>query len=163
MTSGGVSVEPYPWPELRIADLYLLYAEALVETGDTGEATFWLNKVRARAGFPDGVVQDWADHTNRPSEATTQDGLRRIIRQERTNELMFEGQRFWDMRRWKTAREQLDRKTISGWTVDQEAPEGYYNKRVLFIMSFVSPRDYLWPLKEYDLVVNPNLVQNPGW
>ncbi len=167
MTSGGTTLEPYPWPELRVADLYLLYAESLVELNKLGDdpegATYWLNKVRARAGFPDGVVKDWADHTNKASEATTQAGLRRIVRQERTNELMFEGQRFWDMRRWKVAREQLDRKTISGWSVDQESPEGYYNKRVLFVMNFVSPRDYLWPLMEFDIVVNPNLKQNPGW
>lgn len=167
MTSGGSALERYPWPELRMADLYLLYAESLVElnklTGEPEGATYWLDKIRARAGFPDGVVKDWADHTDKPAEATTQDGLRRIIRQERTNELMFEGQRFWDQRRWKVAREQLDRKTISGWTVDQETPEGYYNKRVLFTMRFMSPRDYLWPLKESDLVVNPNLVQNPEW
>ena len=28
---------------------------------------------------------------------------------------------------------------------------------------FIAPRDYFWPIHQNDLVVNPKLVQNPGW
>ena len=51
----------------------------------------------------------------------------------------------------------------SGWAIDQESPEGYYNRQTLYTQHFIAPRDYLWPIKEQDIIVNPNLVQNPGW
>ena len=51
---------------------------------------------------------------------------------------------------------------MSGWSVDQETVEGYYNVRNIFNQRFYQ-RDYLWPIKEYDLVINPNLVQTKGW
>ena len=76
---------------------------------------------------------------------------------------MFEGSRFWDLRRWKEAESQLNNKPLSGWAIDQESPEGYYNRQTLYMQRFIAPRDYLWPIKEQDIIVNPNLVQNPGW
>ncbi|MCS2956536.1 RagB/SusD family nutrient uptake outer membrane protein [Bacteroides salyersiae] len=33
----------------------------------------------------------------------------------------------------------------------------------MYTQQFVAPRDYFWPIKEKSLVINPNLVQNPGW
>ena len=65
------------------------------------------------------------------------------------------------MRRWKTAVKEFN-KPVSGWSVDQETVEGYYNVRNIFNQRFYQ-RDYLWPIKEYDLVINPNLVQTKGW
>ncbi|MGE8242152.1 MAG: hypothetical protein ACN6PD_05530, partial [Sphingobacterium sp.] len=39
-----------------------------------------------------------------------------------------------------------------------------YNRRILlFNQSFNSPRDYFWPIKDDNILVNPNLVQNGGW
>jgi len=151
---------------MRLTDLYLLYAEALNEAEDSpaarDEAMEWLDKVRKRAGL-EGVKESWAKHSLKSDKFKSQAGLREIIHRERTIELMFEGSRFWDIRRWKEAEKELNNKTVSGWETSQESPEGFYNKQTLLTQKFVSPRDYLWPIEEYDLIVNPNLVQNPGW
>ena len=163
LTTGGsgFTAERYPWPELRLADLYLLYAEALNECDKGEDAIYWLDKVRERAGLK-GVKESWDTYATTKKYAT-QTGLREIIHRERTLEMMFEGSRFWDLRRWKEAEKQLNNKPLSGWAIDQESPEGYYNRQTLYTQHFIAPRDYLWPIKEQDIIVNPNLVQNPGW
>lgn len=87
----------YPWPIIRLADLYLAYAEACVETNDLETAKQYLNKVRERAGIPT-VETAWSGVA-----ALDQTKLRQIVRQERMNELYLENQNFWDMRRWLLA------------------------------------------------------------
>lgn len=161
LSSNSSTTEWYPWPELRLADLYLLYAEALNESDKTEDALVWIDLVRERAGL-EGVKDSWTKYSTKPDKFKTKVGLREIIQQERTIELVFEGQRFWDLRRWKTAATVLNQK-IHGWDIDQEVPEGYYRPKVLFDQEFVAPRDYLWPLREESLYYNKSLVQNPGW
>lgn len=157
-------VEDYPFPNMRLADLYLLYAEALNEaSGPSADVYEYLNRVRTRAGL--GTVQDsWTNYSNNPAEYTTKEGLRSIIRQERNIEMCFEGSRFWDQRRWKTAVQELNT-NITGWNRMGTAqnPQLFYTITTFFNEQFVAPRDYLWPLRVDDLQVNENLVQNPGW
>ncbi|WP_282457368.1 RagB/SusD family nutrient uptake outer membrane protein [Chitinophaga sedimenti] len=88
--------------------------------------------------------------------------MRSIIHTERAIELAFEGSRFWDLRRWKKAAEVMNA-PIYGWDIEQSDATAYYRKKLLFNQRFVAPRDYFWPIREYDLIVNPNLVQNIGW
>src|SRR5690606_17514975 len=153
--------EAYPWPIFRLANLYLLYAEALNEAeGPSPEVYTWLDLIRERAGLK-GVVESWSLHSVNPSKPFSQDGLRDIIHQERLIEFAFEGQRFWDLRRWKLAVEELN-KPITGWDIEQQTPEGYYREKVLFEQTF-SIRDYLWPIRENEILANKNTVQNPGW
>ncbi|MDR1666535.1 MAG: RagB/SusD family nutrient uptake outer membrane protein [Bacteroidales bacterium] len=163
-TGNTYTVENYPWPVIRLADIYLLYAEALNEAADAesnrDEAISYLDKIRDRAGLLPVKVA-WLNYSNRPSKPTSQSGLREIIRQERSIEMMFEWQRFWDIRRWKTAIEELNR-PVTGWDLDQETAEGYYRERLVHEQKF-TVRDYLWPLNEETLLANKNLVQNPGW
>ncbi|ANI89086.1 carbohydrate-binding protein SusD [Arachidicoccus ginsenosidimutans] len=161
-TESGVTYRNYEWHEIRLADLYLLYAEALNESsGPSDEVYTYLNKIRERAGIPS--IQDaWTKYSKNPTEYQTQAGLRNIIKQERGIELAFEGSRFWDLRRWKDAADALNA-PVQGWTVNEGDAEDYYQKRTLYVQEFQSPRDYLWPIKQYDLLVNSNLVQNPGW
>lgn len=154
-------IEPYTWPIFRLVDLYLLYAEALTETNKLAEAIEYLDLVRERSGL-DGVVNSWTNHSKQPTKFSSKEGLREIVHQERANELVFEGHRFWDLRRWKKASTVLNN-AFKGWDVDQSDLNSYYRVRTLYTMRFVSPRDYLWPIKENDIVVNPKLVQNPGW
>lgn len=151
----------YPWVMLRLTDLYLLYAEAMNEAyGPSEEVYRYLNMIRERANLP--TVQDaWTNFSRMPTKYTNKDGLRDIIHRERTIELAFEGQRFWDIRRWKKAVEEQS-KPISGWDVDQASEAGYYRERLLFKPDF-SLKDYFWPLSEQALLVNKNLVQNVGW
>jgi hypothetical protein len=146
---------------MKLNDLYLLYAEALNEvSGPSEEVYTYINKIRARAGLQT-VQASWSVYSNNPTKYTTQAGLREIIQRERSIELMFEGQRFWDLRRWKTATTELN-KPITGWDLFQESPEGYYREQLIYNQTF-RLRDYLWPINENALLANPALVQNPGW
>ena len=156
----GWTYEEYPWPVLRLADLYLLYAESLNETQGPAASYPWINKIRERAGL-DGVVESWSNYSKNPAAPTTKEGMRDIIHQERLIELAFEGHRFWDLRRWLKAEEYMNR-DILGWDVGQKSAEAYY--RILTIQEMkYTIRDYLWPIDEADMVVNPNLDQNPRW
>lgn len=164
-TSRGTSApvwRQYPWPEVRLADLYLLYAEAENEvTGGSATAISYVDKVRARAGLK-GVVQSWTAYSNNPSKYSTQAGLRAIIHRERTIELMFEGQRLWDLKRWKEAADELN-KDITGWSIQGKTADTYYKERFIYGQRFIAPRDYFWPIGNYDTRRNPLLVENPGW
>lgn len=160
-SSSGAAYESYPWPIMRLSDLYLLYAEALCENNKLSEALPYLNEIRDRAGLP-SVETSWSEHSKFPDKFNTQQGLREIIHGERTIELMFEGSRFWDLRRWKTAARELNG-AIYGWDIVQESYEDYNNRVLLFNQKFIAPRDYFWPIREYDIQINPNLVQNIGW
>lgn len=160
-TTTSTTVESYPWPVMRLADLYLLYAEALNESGNSAAALPYLNQIRARAGLQ-SVESSWSAFSNNPTKYTSVDGLRDIIRQERGIEMAFEGSRFWDLRRWKTAPQVLSA-PIYGWDVAQSTYEDYNRRVLLYNPRFIAPRDYFWPIKEYAIQINPNLVQNSGW
>ncbi|MEO6230318.1 MAG: RagB/SusD family nutrient uptake outer membrane protein [Ferruginibacter sp.] len=164
-TTNGTSApvwRSYPWPEIRLADLYLLYAEAENEvTGGAPDAITYIDKVRARAGLQ-GVVASWSAYSSNPSKYTSKAGLRSIIHRERAIELMFEGQRSWDLRRWKEATDELN-KDITGWSIQGKTDDSYYKERAVFSQRFIAPRDYFWPIGNYDTRRNPNLVENPGW
>lgn len=159
--ANGITTNWYSWPVIRLANLYLLYAEALNElNGPDDDVYHWIDLVRERAGL-DGVVVSWTNHSNNPGKITTKEGMRSIIQQERSIELAFEGERFWDLRRWKLAQEELNG-NIQGWDVQQKEAEAYYRPRILFERTFAL-RDYFWPIRENSILVNRNLKQNPGW
>lgn len=161
VTSGsGYTVRAYPFPVVRLADLYLLYAEALNESDRMSEAYEWIDLVRNRAGL-DGVVQSWASASKNPGKPSSKEGLRDIIQDERMIELVFEGHRFWDLRRWKRASEFLNN-DILAWNIEGETTNDYYNVISVGTYKFLN-RDYLWPISETDIIANTNLVQNPGW
>ena len=74
---------------MRLADLYLLYAEALNETMDQPTADIWENwidPIRERAGL-EGVADSWTKYSTKPDKFMTKNGLRDIIHQERCIEL----------------------------------------------------------------------------
>jgi hypothetical protein len=152
----------YAFPVIRLAELYLSYAEAMNEyNGPSAEVYTYINLIRTRAGFPDGVIKDWADHSTNATKATTKDGLRGIIQKERLIELAFENHRYWDLRRWKLAKTYMNR-PIKGWNIGFKEKEDYYQLIDLHNQKFET-RNYLWPIRTYVLSVNSNLVQNPGW
>jgi hypothetical protein len=158
---GAMTSVQYPWPEMRLSDLYLLYAEALNEVdGPTAEAFNWINQVRARAGLKT-VEESWSTYARENTKYTTKAGLRDIIHQERLIELAFEGQRFWDLRRWKEAHIVLNQ-PIKGWDIEQLDASSYYKEVLLFNQTF-RMREYFWPLSINELLINRNLVQNTGW
>jgi len=155
------TVTPYPSPIIRLADLYLLYAEALNEYyGPTDEVFQYIDLVRKRAGLKP-VKEAWQQFSSNPGKPDTPEGTRAIIHQERAIELAFEGVRFWDLRRWKTAVDELNG-PVQGWDLLKANANEYYVPTLLHARRYET-RDYLWPIKEHDLIVNKNLVQNPGW
>lgn len=161
-TNDRFNSEAYPWPVIRLADMYLLYAECLNEAyGPSAEVYDNIDIVRERAGL-DGVVASWSAHSINPSKPTTKEGLREIIHQERLVEMAFEGQRFWDLRRWLKAQDYLNNSKIKGWSVGGETEEEYYRVITVGETKF-SQKDYFWPLSEADVIQNTNLGQSPGW
>ncbi|WP_116127216.1 RagB/SusD family nutrient uptake outer membrane protein [Lewinella sp. IMCC34183] len=157
-----MTIRNYAWPEIRLAELYLAYAEALNEwQGPTDEVLAYLDPIRERAGL-DGVQASWDNYSVNPLKYTTKEGMREIIRQERKIELAFEAKRYWDIRRWKEATREFN-EPIQGWNVFGDDDDSYYQIVTLFQQRFSAPRDYFWPLSEGTRLQNPNLVQNPGW
>lgn len=151
----------YRMPLIRLASMYLLYAECLNEQGKSyTEVVPWIDKVRTRAGLP-GVVEAWQTYSNNPAKFGTQNGLREIIHQERRIELAFEAQAGWDLRRWKELQGVMAN-AMQGWNIFEADAQKYYRPATLFTPVF-NVRDYLWPIKGQDLLVNPNLVQSPLW
>ncbi|MFC2138325.1 RagB/SusD family nutrient uptake outer membrane protein, partial [Bacteroidota bacterium] len=93
-TDGPFNWETYytiQWPYIRLAEIYLNYAEAKFELGDEATAREYVSMVRARVGMPP------------LPETVTGEDLRRKIYNERRIELAFENHRFFDVRRWKIA------------------------------------------------------------
>lgn len=151
----------YAWPVMRLADVYLLCAEALNESGaDKAEVLSYVDKVRTRAGL-NGVEQSWSNYSTRPDKPNTLSGRREIIQRERTIELAFEGQGYWDLRRWKTAYDQLN-KPVTGWYVYGGTNETYYVPVTLYRPLF-RIKDYFWPIAITEARKNENLVQNLGY
>lgn len=154
----------YPFPIIRLGELYLNLAEALNEANGPSQMVYdALNAVRSRAGIPN-IEEVWSDAslTSDPGRHTSQVGLREIIRHERLIELSFEGHRYNDIRRWKLGQEYFST-PVRGWSVDEETETNFYNIIDVGLRSFNSPRDYLHPIKFNELTINPNLIQNPGW
>jgi len=168
----SISSPSYAWPIMRLSDLYLLYAEAVNEAeGPNGpnsaELFRYINLVRARAGLK-GVKESWDTYANN-QKYNTQSGMREIVQRERSIELSFEGQRFWDIRRWKTAPTEYHT-PLMGWNTNVSVIDGteeevnrmMYKPQLLVDQKF-GVRDYFWPIRISDIEVNPNLVQNIGW
>ncbi|HBG41888.1 MAG TPA: RagB/SusD family nutrient uptake outer membrane protein [Porphyromonadaceae bacterium] len=162
LTATTYSSEYYPFPILRLADLYLMYVEALNEVnGPSDEVYHYLDLIRARAGLK-GVKESWQNYSVNPNKPNTKDGLRQIIHRERMIELAFEGKRFWDIRRWKEINVLNDQP--KGWNIMGENPEDFYHlvtvakEPVEFTV-----KDYFWPIKENDITINNKLLQNYGW
>lgn len=152
----------FDFPLIRLADVYLMYAEALNESLPAPDANVYhyIDLVRQRAGLS-GVVDSWALSSRFPQKPTTKEGMRDIIQQERLIELSFEGHRLWDLRRWKKAIEYMNQ-PVQGWNVQGETPQDLYQV-VTHTRSQYTIRDILWPIMQDEVLRNSNLLQNPGW
>ena len=156
---------------MRLAELYLAVAEAWNEyegpNGAHRDQIFdRLNAVRERAGIP--TVQDsggrYGANANKFNEHP---GLLSSIQRERTIELMFEGHRFWDVRRWGTAITEGWNDKPMGWNVLGKNWQAFYNNGqgpmvVWDQAQFIPARDYLFPIKSEEVMIS-GIVQNPGW
>ena len=156
---------------MRLAEIYLIAAEAWNEyEGPNGahrdQIFYCLNKVRERAGIPT-VQESWEKYGVNPNKFNEQSGLRDIIYRERTIELMFEGHRFWDVRRWGTALSEGWNDKPQGWLVTGKTWQDFFNNGqgpvVVWDKAQFNPaRDYLFPIKSEEVMIS-GIVQNPGW
>lgn len=103
---------------MRLAEVYLIYSEAMAEQNELGEAVEYLNKVRRRAGFTTDL------------STGSKDGFMAMLRHERMVELAFEGHRFWDLRRWGLAESVLNGTTLQGIEITKNADNTFTYKQV---------------------------------
>jgi hypothetical protein len=153
----------FPYPIIRMADLYLMKAEALNEySGPSQEVYDALNIVRRRAGIPD-VESVWSSSylARTVNKHLTQDGLRDIILTERSIELAFEGSHFWDMIRHKRAAREFSA-PVWGWNHQGRTAAEFFVLDVKQSRKFTIT-DCLWPIDLNEMNTNSNLKQNPGW
>lgn len=138
---------------IRLAEVYLNYAEALNESNPNDpDILIYLNKIRERAGIP----QYGAGVDALPIPTDMRDALIR----ERRVELAFESHRYFDTRRWKIA-ETTDR-TLLGLDITKNAATGFYNI-VQTESRIFEKKHYLWPIPNSEIQKVPLLVQNTGW
>lgn len=160
----GPGQDPYPYPVFRLAEIYLNYAEALIETQDPSNfetARKYINKVRTRSGVPT-IEEAWAkaknEYKNLPD---TYKGLQEIVRQERQIEFYMENQRFWDLRRWMQA-ESLGEKP-KGMNIRGTTAEEFHQVTTLSVIRSFSDANYLMPIPIGETNKVPQIKQNPGY
>lgn len=153
-----------PFALIRLSELYLMDAEAWNEYEGPSEKVYsMINKVRERAGIPD--VQDSWRQAKHPSLVNTKEGMRSIIQQETNIEFAFEGQRYFNLLRWKKG-EELGQ-PIYGWNIIGEDATSFYNNWhgpivVWNKRKFIAPRDYFHPIRTEEIQIS-GCKQNPGW
>ncbi|GAP72193.1 RagB/SusD domain-containing protein [Candidatus Symbiothrix dinenymphae] len=154
-----------PTPIIRLADLYLMKAEALNETLDKPDQEVWdaINIVRLRAGIPtvEAAYTGSSVTTAAFEKHLTKTGMRAIVAHERKVEFAFEGHIFWDMIRTKHAIDEFNA-PVTGWNVTGANAKDFFNLSVKQQRRF-NLRDCLWPLPTEELNKNTELIQNPGW
>lgn len=147
----------YPWPLIRLAELYLNAAEAAIESGDLDKGKKYLNVVRQRAGVPDVEVA-W-----KGIATLDKDKLREIVHRERNIELFLEGHYRWDMNRWLESEAAMNHNP-HGLNIYGEDDESFSQPvEVSMRWAFASPANYLLPIETRELNMNSRLVQNPGY
>ncbi|WP_444105770.1 RagB/SusD family nutrient uptake outer membrane protein [Bacteroides sp.] len=151
----GITVEQYPWPMIRLGEVYLGYAEACIEAGNLDEGKKYLNYIRERAGIP-AVEDSW-----RGVASLDQTKLREIVHRERLIELYLENHNFWDLRRWGIA-ETLGEQP-EGLSVMEKDIEKFAQPTTVDVKRRFVPAHYLLPIPIEEINMNPNMVQNPGY
>ena len=161
---------PSQWPYLRLAEIYLSYAEALNQVNRTAEAFTWVDQVRARAGL-NGLKDA------NPGKTWTQDSFLEEVLRERSCEFGLEEVRWYDLIRWK--READFRKSLYGVRINKVYRKGVlvpnrysYTKFTLFKRSWqdspdgtknFDPKWYLAAFPIAEIYKDYGLTQNPGW
>ncbi|WEK35352.1 MAG: RagB/SusD family nutrient uptake outer membrane protein [Candidatus Pseudobacter hemicellulosilyticus] len=142
--------------QIRLADIYLDYAEALNEY-DPGNSDIlkYVNLIRQRAG-----IAQYGDLEGQIPLSNTQSAVRDAIRRERQIELAFENHRYFDCHRWKTAMT-TDNAPVYGMNMYANGDAFYV--RTLIKARIFQQRDYFWPIPNDEVLKNELMVQNPGW
>lgn len=139
---------PVNFPIIRLADVYLMLAEAYNEDARPTDAVDFINKVRARKSVNMPLINSGPAYL----AATTKEQIFDRIFRERAFELAGEGIRDSDLRRWRISDKILNRDEV-----------GITGKK-MFTRKFNPERDYLWPIPATEIEMNEALApNNPGW
>ncbi|GAA4140260.1 RagB/SusD family nutrient uptake outer membrane protein [Sphingobacterium kyonggiense] len=149
----------YPFPIVRLAELYLNYAEASANYSNSLDANGlkYVNAVRTRAGIP-GIFEANGNLAGAD--------LIKAIQRERMIELMFEGHWSRDLKRWKLAESYYatDRNGLKGLYSRGKTAQEFYKPTVLEKKELIfDKKHYLLPINQTYVNNNINLVQNPDW
>lgn len=174
--------DPVSYSYMRMADMYLIYAEALAETGDLQGACDQVNIVRARVGL--GKIEKMNPQLNLTSNKAN---LISEILRERACEFGMEDERLYDIIRrkcidkftsplhelviWrKTADGGKDTRTDTAWKNGEPWPDFIYERRVItegarrwWEPGFWTNKWLLSPLTRDEINKEYGLFQNPGW
>jgi len=129
---------------VRLADIYLLYAEALNELGRTSESYTWINKVRSRSGLP-----NLENSTVFTGIGNDQDKMRMQIKHERSCELAGESWRWCDLERWGC----FESATEISWLKSRDSE----------FDNFVIGKSNRFPIPYNEIPLVKGLQQNPGY
>lgn len=155
----------------RYADVLLMYAEALLESGDKEGAIHYLDMVRTRGDNMPSINETY-------KSGISVNQLRDVLRRDRRIELAFEDKRYWDIIRWKICDGEngVMNKPVGGMMITDADGDGIleYNYHEVCPRTFL-PRMYYQPIPQYVLDKNPvireqnggednwNNGQNPGY
>lgn len=138
--ANSTTMHATPWFFLRLSEIYLNYAECQIQLGNNTEALKYINKVRTRALLPEATGKNiWAEYEY-----------------ERQMEFVFEGQRWFDLRRWKKMSEEYS-KPILGVTIwkyknaDGTTIKKYWTDNVISTRVFNNDKLYWMPVPRWEL------------
>lgn len=148
------AVQSKPRPLIRMAEMYLNIAECYAALGQDQQAIEALNPVRTRAGIRALTTADL-------STMSAMDW----VRSERAVEFWGEGHRYYDIRRWMIAKENMGagvRKGLNAMVINPSFET--FNTPVEIDQPFKwTDRMYLLPLFANEVYKNPQFVQAPGY
>lgn len=146
----GRSAGDFNWPVMRLADVYLMYAEASNEAyGPLPDAVAVVNKVRHRGALPPLKPEKYADKQS----------FFNAIEQERIVELIAEGHRGFDLRRWRAIERVWGPPYSDGkWTRDTHGANvtRYFQNA----SELTYEQCYIFRIPPSERERNPNLTQN---
>lgn len=150
----GRSDGDFAWPVIRLADVYLMYAEATnAVNGPQPDAIALVNTIRRRAALPALAASKTADPTS----------FFNTIEQERIIELLAEGHRSFDLRRWRALERVWGPPGSAGvrrqdtWGANTDGP--YYQNA----SQLTYQQNYIFRIPPAERDRNPNLTQNLPW
>ncbi|MBQ7442640.1 MAG: RagB/SusD family nutrient uptake outer membrane protein [Bacteroidaceae bacterium] len=138
-----------PWPFLRLADIYLILAEAKNELGDQATALQYLHSVQARSNATQRTTDELRQLLDPTAALTDKELLRSAIIEERAKELACEGDRRWDLIRWGIYLDAMN-------AIEGNDDAGVSKSRL--------SRNLLFPLPAQEMNTNAAITtNNPGW